>query len=214
MDAGSLMQENELQNNLPVVASTPCGNFKTTLTEQHGEVANGDLNQKCHLNNNADDSNVRPQMAPLNQEAFSTKTTCQQSLTQHTMPTVQPDLSMPKCTNLSTMLFTGQTPANTLNAKLTDLFTIPTTFVGQMQNPLTYVAPIIKGPIQPTAVAGIRIPMESSGVRLANMCSKMPIVPSSLPTKVKNVLLSMEIHVIICMVEYMVLYSCILGIIL
>lgn len=188
MDVGSLMQENELQNNPPVVESTPCGNFETTATEHHVELANDDLTQKCHLNSNASDTSVRPQTAPLNQEAkhFSAKTICEQSLTQHTMPAVQPDLSMPNCSNLSTMLFTGQTPANTLNSKLTGLFTVPTTFVGKVQNPLTDVAPISKGPIQPTAVAAIRIPMESPGVRLANMCSKMPIVPS-LPAKVTNV---------------------------
>ena len=187
MDVSSLMQQNALQNTLPAVESSSC--FEMTATEKPVEIPNGDSNQK-NVNSEEKNTSAIPQIAPINQEELQcAKTTYEQSITtQHAMPAVHPELSLPNYTNFSrAVLFTGQTPANTLNTKLTGLFTVPTPCVGHVRNPLTLVAPIVKGAIQPTAVASTRIPMESSAVRLANMCGKMPIA-ACLPTKVTNIM--------------------------
>ena len=126
--------------------------------------------------------NVQPptEQTPVNQGESCIKPTCGQSLT---MPVVCPELSIPNYTNLSTILFSGQPPTNTLNTKLAGLFSTPTQFVGQVRNPLTSVVPVVKGAVQSTVVANTRIPMQSLAMMPGNVCSRMSI-PPSLPSKV------------------------------
>lgn len=178
-----IVQENGQQNNLPPVESNPCCNFQPP-TEQPVKIPRGDSNEKCDIDSEKNDISMIVQVTPVNQEN-RTKPSCGQSLTQNAMPAVHPELSMPNYTNFSTILFTGQTPVNTLNTKIAGLFTTSTQCVGQVRNPLTSVVPIVKGAVPSTVVASTKIPMESLAVMPGNMCSKIPIVPS-LPSKVTN----------------------------
>ena len=171
-----IVQENEQQNNWPPIESNLCCNVQP-LTEQPVEIPRGDSNGKCDINSEKNDSMIY-QLAPVNQRESCIKPNSGQSLT---MPVVRPELSIPNYTNLSSLLFSGQTPTNTLNTKLAGLFTTPTQFVGQVRNPLTSVVPIVKGAVQSTVVASTR--MERLAVMSGYECRKMPIAPS-LPSKV------------------------------
>lgn len=173
------MQGNGQQNNLPPVESNLYCNIQPP-TEQTVEIPRGDSNGKCDINSEINDISRIVQLTPVNKGESCIKPTCGQGLT---MPVVRPELSIPNYTNLSTILFSGQTPTNTLNTKLAGLFTTSTQFVGQVRNPLTSVVPIVKGAVQSTVVTSTRIPMESLGVVSGNVCSKMPIA-SPLPSKV------------------------------
>lgn len=174
-----IVQGNGQQNNLPPVKSNLCCNIQPP-TEQTVEIPRGDSNGKCDINSEINDISRIVQLTPVNKGESCIKPTCGQGLT---MPVVHPELSIPNYTNLSTILFSGQTPTNTLNTKLGGLFTTSTQFVGQVRNPLTSVVPIVKGAVQSTVVTSTRIPMESLGVMSGNVCSKMPIA-SPLPSKV------------------------------
>ena len=175
-----IVQENGQQNNLPPVESNLC--CMQPPTEQTVDIPRGDSNGKYGINTEKNGISPIVQPTPVNQRESCIKPTCAQSLT---MPVVYPEQSVPNYTNLSTILFSGQTPTNTLNTKIASLFTTPTQFVGQVRNPLTYVVPIVKGAVQSTVVASTRIPnaMESMAVTSGNVCSRMPIAPSS-PRKV------------------------------
>lgn len=177
MDA--IVQENGQQNNLPPVESNLCCNVQPA-TEQSVDIPRGDTNGKYDINSEKNYISPSVQLPSVNQRESCIKPTCAQSLT---MPVVYPELSIPNYKNLSTVLFSGQTPTNTLNTKLSGLFTAPTQFVGQVRNPLTSVVPVVKGALQSTVVASTRIPMESLAVMSGNVCSRMPIAPSS-PSKV------------------------------
>lgn len=171
------MQENQQQDPLSNVESNP----RTAATEcQPIKIQSGDTNEKCDTiikENNM--SNVL-QMTSVKQEESCTTTTSGQILT-CAMPALYPELlNMPNCGNFSTVLYTGQTPVNTLDTKLAGLFTIPP----QFRSPLTLVAPIVKGAMQPTRVTSTRTCMESPVV-MSNMYSSLPIAPSSLPSCTK-----------------------------
>lgn len=174
-----IVQENGQQNNLPPVESNLCCNLQPP-TEQTVDIPRGDSNGKYGISSEKNDISPIVQLTPVNQGESCIKPTCVQSLT---MPVVYPEQSIPNYTNLSTILFSGQTPTNTLNTKLAGLFTTPTQFVGQVRNPLTSVIPIVKRAVQSTVVASTRLPMESLAVMSGNVCSRMLIAPSS-PSKV------------------------------
>ena len=172
------MQENG-QNNLSPVESNLCCNFQPP-TEQTDETPRGDSNDKWDIDSEKKDISTIVQLTPLNPGELCIKPTCGQSLT---MPVVHPEQSMPNYTNFSTILFSGQTPTNTLNTKLTSVFSTPTQCFGQVRNPLASIVPIVKGSMQSTVAASTRIPMETFPVMSGNVCSKVPIT-CFLPTRV------------------------------
>ena len=180
-----IVQENGQQNNLPLAETSLCCDFQPP-TEQTVEIPRGDSNDKCDVNSEKNDINTIVQFTPVNHGESCIKPTCGQSLT---MPVLRPEMSMPNCTNLSTILFSGQAPTNSLNTKLTSLFTTHTQCVGQVRNPLTSVLPIVKGAAQSTVVASTRIPMETFPVMPGNVCGKMPIACFMPATKVTILLL-------------------------